>query len=399
MKIPPLRQYGKVAFLVTAAAVVATFLYISTGLMRDLSAQERVRMEIWADATRQIIRSATADAAAPVDIDFLLRIIESNTTIPVLLTDTDANILQYRNFELPEPVDTLNPIALSPTNSAYLQAKYEELRETPNVIVIDSESAPRQYLYYEDSILLKRLSLYPYVVIGVMLAFVFVVYFAVLSTKRAEQNKVWVGLSKETAHQLGTPISSLMAWMELLPEMGVDHATVSEMNKDVNRLSTIASRFSKIGSVPQMSAADVNSIVGNAATYMASRISGRIKLSTDLYDSPLPVMACPPLFEWVMENLIKNAVDAMAGAGSIDIVTGADRGMAYIEVTDTGKGIARKNFKSVFNAGFTTKKRGWGLGLTLAKRIINQYHRGNIFVKSSTPGHGSTFRIEIPLAQ
>ena len=399
MKIPPLRQYGKVAFLVTAAAVVATFLYISTGLMRDLSAQERVRMEIWADATRQIIRSATADAAAPVDIDFLLRIIESNTTIPVLLTDTDANILQYRNFELPEPVDTLNPIALSPTNSAYLQAKYEELRETPNVIVIDSESAPRQYLYYEDSILLKRLSLYPYVVIGVMLAFVFVVYFAVLSTKRAEQNKVWVGLSKETAHQLGTPISSLMAWMELLPEMGVDHATVSEMNKDVNRLSTIASRFSKIGSVPQMSAADVNSIVGNAATYMASRISGRIKLSTDLYDSPLPVMACPPLFEWVMENLIKNAVDAMAGAGSIDIVTGADRGMAYIEVTDTGKGIARKNFKSVFNAGFTTKKRGWGLGLTLAKRIINQYHRGNIFVKSSTPGHGTTFRIEIPLAQ
>lgn len=399
MKIPPLRQYGKVAFLVTAAAVVATFLYISTGLMRDLSAQERVRMEIWADATRQIIRSATADAAAPVDIDFLLRIIESNTTIPVLLTDTDANILQYRNFELPEPVDTLNPMALSPTNSAYLQTKYEELRETPNVIVIDSESAPRQYLYYEDSILLKRLSLYPYVVIGVMLAFVFVVYFAVLSTKRAEQNKVWVGLSKETAHQLGTPISSLMAWMELLPEMGVDHATVSEMNKDVNRLSTIASRFSKIGSVPQMSAADVNSIVGNAATYMASRISGRIKLSTDLYDSPLPVMACPPLFEWVMENLIKNAVDAMAGAGSIDIVTGADRGMAYIEVSDTGKGIARKNFKSVFNAGFTTKKRGWGLGLTLAKRIINQYHRGNIFVKSSTPGHGTTFRIEIPLAQ
>ena len=231
-----------------------------------------------------------------------------------------------------------------------------------------------------------------------MLAFVAVVYFAMLSTKRAEQNRVWVGLSKETAHQLGTPISSLMAWMELLPEMGVDRDTVAEMNKDVNRLSTIASRFSKIGSTPQMKPTGINDTVGAAAAYMSTRISSRIRLTTHLDPADdLRAMACAPLFEWVMENLIKNAVDAMDGQGSIDVSTGRDGSMAFIEVADTGKGIARKNFKTVFQPGFTTKSRGWGLGLTLARRIIEQYHRGAIFVKNSVPGRGTTFRIELPL--
>ncbi len=374
--------------MIAAAVVVAVFLYVSTGLVRDLSQQERERMEIWADATREIVNSV-AETEGAINIDFLLRIIESNTTIPVLLTDGEDNILQYRNFDLPESND-------QEANDALLKSKLAELKETPNVIDIEFAPGALQHLYYEDSTLLKRLSFYPYVVIGVMFAFVVVVYFAVLSTKRAEQNKVWVGLSKETAHQLGTPISSLMAWMELLPEMGVDQATVSEMNKDVNRLSTIASRFSKIGSVPQMQEADINEIVGQAAAYMGTRISSRIVLSTQLADYPLPVMACPPLFEWVMENLIKNAVDAMEGQGSITVTTGLAHSSAYIEVEDTGKGIQRKNFKSVFNPGFTTKKRGWGLGLTLAKRIIEQYHNGSIFVKSSAPGRGTTFRIELP---
>ena len=207
---------------------------------------------------------------------------------------------------LPEPVDSLTPSALSETNERYLRGKLSALAHSPNVIDIEAAPGITQHLYYEDSTLLKRLSFYPYVVIAVLIAFVVVVYLAMLSTKRAEQNKVWVGLSKETAHQLGTPISSLMAWMELLPEMGVDHATVDEMNKDVHRLSTIASRFSKIGSVPQMEATDLNTIVGNAATYMATRISGRISLTTELSTRALPVRACPPLFEWVMENLIKN---------------------------------------------------------------------------------------------
>lgn len=390
-------RYGKPAFLITAAAVVAMFLFISTGLVRDLSQQERERMEIWADATREII-SSVADGDGAVNIDFMLHIIESNTTIPVLLTDDEGNILQQRNFDLPQPVDSLNPWPLAPANEEFLQRKLAELSKTTNVIDIDAGPGMSQHLYYEDSTLLKRLSFYPYIVIAVMLAFVAVVYFAMLSTKRAEQNRVWVGLSKETAHQLGTPISSLMAWMELLPEMGVDRDTVSEMNKDVNRLSTIASRFSKIGSAPQMTPTDINDTVGSAAAYMSTRISSRIRLTThlDTADS-LQVMACAPLFEWVMENLIKNAVDAMDGQGSIDVSTGRDGSIVFIEVADTGKGIARKNFKTVFQPGFTTKSRGWGLGLTLARRIIEQYHRGAIFVKNSVPGRGTTFRIELPL--
>jgi signal transduction histidine kinase len=232
-----------------------------------------------------------------------------------------------------------------------------------------------------------------------MLTFIAVGYFAIVSTKRAEQNKVWVGLSKETAHQLGTPISSLMAWMELIGDMGVDADTVAEMNKDVNRLSTIASRFSKIGSKPQMDNADINEVAGNAVAYMSTRISPRISLTANLTDEPLPVLACAPLFEWVMENLIKNAVDAMEGHGSITVETFSEKGMAVIEVTDSGKGILRKDFKNVFNPGYTTKKRGWGLGLTLAKRIIEQYHGGRIFVKSSTPGVGTTFRIQLMIRE
>ncbi len=390
-------RYGKPAFLVTAAAVVAMFLFVSTGLVRDLSQQERVRMEIWADATREII-SSVADTEGAVNIDFLLRIIESNTTIPVLLTDDRGNILQQRNFDLPQPVDSLNPWPLSPANEEFLRHKLAALSRTTNVIDIEAGPGISQHLYYEDSTLLKRLSFYPYIVIAVMLAFVAVVYFAMLSTKRAEQNRVWVGLSKETAHQLGTPISSLMAWMELLPEMGVDRDTVAEMNKDVNRLSTIASRFSKIGSTPQMKPTGINDTVGAAAAYMSTRISSRIRLTTHLDPADdLRAMACAPLFEWVMENLIKNAVDAMDGQGSIDVSTGRDGSMVFIEVADTGKGIARKNFKTVFQPGFTTKSRGWGLGLTLARRIIEQYHRGAIFVKNSVPGRGTTFRIELPL--
>ena len=388
-----INRYGKIVFLVVAAITVGSFIYVSTGLVRDLSRQERERMEIWADATREIIASVEESEAQSVNIDFLLHIIESNTTIPVLLTDFDGNILQYRNFDLPEAESTPG-IELSDANKAFLLEKLHTLQRSSNVIDIEIIPGAPHHIYYEDSTLLKRLSYYPFVVIAVMIAFVVVVYFAMLSTKRAEQNKVWVGLSKETAHQLGTPISSLMAWMELLPEMGVGTAEVAEMNKDVNRLSTIASRFSKIGSAPQMEDADLNEVVGHAATYMASRISHRINLTIDLCDEPLPVKACPPLFEWVMENLIKNAVDAMDGKGAIHVSTGHSDHHIFIEVEDTGKGISRKNFKTIFNPGYTTKSRGWGLGLALAKRIIEQYHRGSIYVKSSQPGR-TVFRIDL----
>ncbi len=393
-------RYGKLIFLIAVAAVVATFLYISNGLVRDLAAQERERMEIWADATKEIISvsSIDHDTAPSVDIDFLLRIIERNTTIPVLLTDDNGSIMQQRNFsDMPDALNPDNPLELSQANEEYLQKKLENLRRSPNVIDIEIAPGEALHLYYEDSTLLKRLNYFPYIQLLVMLAFIVVVYFAVLSSKKAEQNKVWVGLSKETAHQLGTPISSLMAWMELLPDYGVDSDTVAEMNKDVNRLSMIASRFSKIGSKPQMAPDDLNNIVEGATGYMATRISSRIRLSSSLADCALPVMACRPLLEWVLENRIKNAVDAREADGSIAVSTGSGGLAAWIEVRDSGKGISRKNFKKVFSPGFTTKKRGWGLGLTLAKRIVEQYHQGRIYVKTSVPGQGTTFRIEIPL--
>lgn len=392
------RRYGTVAFFVIALAMVATFLYISNRIVGDLASQERERMEIWADATKAIITGADDDST-PGDIDFLLRIIEGNRTIPVLLTDDDGMILMHRNFNLPEPVDSLNPLYISPRNSAFLSSKLAKLRNSSRVIHIVIAPGDTQHLYYEDSRLLRVLNYYPYIQLLVMLIFITVVYFALMSTKKAEQNKVWVGLSKETAHQLGTPISSLMAWMELLDSLGVDPETVSEMNKDVKRLSTIASRFGKIGSRPQMQPTDINKVVERAADYMSSRISRRITVTVHPCDSPLMVNLSDSLFEWVMENLIKNAVDAMEADGSITITLRRERETAIIEVADTGKGLPRKRFKTIFNPGYTTKKRGWGLGLTLAKRIIEQYHSGKIYVAASEVGVGTTFRIELPLTQ
>lgn len=396
-----IRRYGTAAFMVISVVVVGLFLYISNSLVADLSEQERERMQIWADATKEIVNVSQASAdeenGGGINIDFLLSIIQRNHTIPVLLTDEHSNILDHRNFDLPEPVDSLRPYYISATNEKFLNDKLADLRGTGNVIQIIISPDNNQYLYYEDSKLLKRLSYFPYIQLLVMLAFIAVVYFAVLSTKKAEQNKVWVGLSKETAHQLGTPISSLMAWMELLESLGVDPETVAEMNKDVRRLDTIASRFSKIGSQPQMQPENLNTVVERASSYMRSRISSRINVTIELSPKPLIVNVSAPLFEWVMENLIKNAVDAMEGTGAIDISTGTDSGgHPYVQVSDTGKGISRKNFKTIFNPGYTTKKRGWGLGLTLAKRIIEQYHSGKIYVLSSEPGKGTTFRIDFP---
>lgn len=391
-----LRRYGKLAFLTAAACVVALFLVFSDSLIRDLSAQERERMEIWADATRQLLTSTSL----PNEVDeFLLDIIRRNTTIPVLLTDAEGNILQFRNFDLPVADD--NPVSGLPqaqANIDFLQARLAELQGGPRTIEIDVAPDAKYFLYYEDSTLLRRISVFPFVQLLVMLAFIAVVYFAVLSTKKAEQNKVWVGLSKETAHQLGTPISSLMAWMELLGDMGVDPDTITEMNKDVNRLSTIASRFSKIGSAPKLERRDINTIVSSAAGYMSTRISPKVNLSIHTASAEMLVEASAPLLEWVIENLIKNAVDAMEGHGELTVSVMPSPTGAAIEITDTGKGISRKNFKTVFNPGYTTKSRGWGLGLTLAKRIVEQYHKGHIFVARSIPFQATTFRIELPSA-
>lgn len=394
------RRLWKMLFISASLIVVAVFLYVSNNLVNDLSEQERARMEIWANATKEIAMagmSGDSTSVATTDIDFLLSIIEENRNIPVLLVDDDDNIVLHRNFRLPEPIDEAVPYYISPANAKYLKQKLAKLKKSSNCIELKIDAATTQRLYYEDSDLLVRLSVFPYIQLVVMLVFIAIVYFAVVSMKKAEQNKVWVGLSKETAHQLGTPISSLMAWMQMLEISGTDKETVEDMNKDVHRLSIIADRFSKIGSQPELELNYINEAVRESLEYMKSRISARVKLSMHFPDNETPVMLSRSLFEWVMENLTKNAVDAMQGVGAIDIVVSSDAGKVFIDVSDTGKGIPRKNFKTVFNPGYTTKKRGWGLGLTLVKRIIEEYHKGKIYVKDSVIDSGTTFRIELPV--
>lgn len=399
------QRTGKLIFLAISALAIIMFLLVSNSLVKELAQQERKRMDIWASATERL-----AKANVDSDFEFLLAIISQNNSIPVLVADSAYNILDFRNFRLPdkqEPeIQTFEE--LSQRNKDYLTERLKkagngrplkELAESdPHFIRVEIYVNAFQYIYYEDSILLKRLSMYPYIQLGVMVVLAFIIYFAVIYTKNAEQNRLWAGLSKETAHQLGTPISSLMAWNEYLKALGTGPEVTDEIDKDVKRLSVIADRFSKIGSRPELQLEYLNETVERAVQYMKSRISSKVALSLRLSPDDHGVLISDPLFEWVMENLVKNAVDAMGGEGSITITTGMEKGKVWIEVADTGKGIARKNFKNVFSPGFTTKKRGWGLGLTLVKRIIEDYHGGKIYVKDSEIGKGTTFRIDLPSA-
>lgn len=409
MGIYEFRRTGKLIFLIVSVIVIIIFLLVSNNLVKQLAQQERERMNIWARATERL-----AQTDVDSDLEFLFTVIRQNNSIPVMVADKEFNIIDYRNYKLPEDVETeageeyVAYEHLSEKNRAYLLKRLKAPGgETPldemaakndHFIRVEVYKNVYQYIYYEDSILLRRLSLYPYVQLGAMIILVLIIYYAVIYTKRAEQNRVWAGLSKETAHQLGTPISSLMAWTEYLATTGTDKEVVAEIDKDVKRLSVIADRFSKIGSVPELQLEYLNEAVGESLSYMRNRISGRVTLTMNLDKDDHGVMLSKPLFEWIMENLTKNAVDAMDGKGSITITTGSEKGYAYIDVKDTGRGIARKNFSNVFNPGYTTKKRGWGLGLTLVKRIVEDYHGGRIYVKESEIGKGTTFRIEIPLA-
>ena len=395
------RRIWKMVFIAISVLLVTLFLYISNRLVNDLAVQERERMEIWADATKQLASTSNGSEGMPdQQINFLLSIIERNHTIPVMLVDENDEILLHRNFRLPEAIDSVSPWEISEANMNYLKEKLNKLKRSHNTITITLDEGTTQYLYYEDSTVLRRLAFFPYIELIVMLVFIAVVYFALISVKKAEQNKVWVGLSKETAHQLGTPISSLMAWTQMLDSLGVDADIVKDMDKDVHRLSVIADRFSKIGSRPEMELAFINESVVSSMEYMRSRISKRVALTINVdHSRNCGVMLCQSLFEWVMENLTKNAVDAMQGEGNLTITVTGSASMVIIDVKDSGKGIARKNFKNVFNPGYTTKKRGWGLGLTLVKRIIEEYHGGRIYVKESEINQGTTFRIELPTVQ
>lgn len=399
-------RLSKLIFLIVALILIVLFLVISNNLVKELAKQERERMNIWAKATERL-----ASSEIDTDFEFLLEIIQQNNSIPVLVADYAGNIVEFRNFNLPDDADKdkFSYYDLSDKNQEYLQSRLlkmtggkkisEAAKGNDHFIEVKGMENTLQYIVYEDSIVLRRLSMYPYIQLGVMIAIAVVIYLIFVYTKRAEQNRVWVGLSKETAHQLGTPISSLMAWTQYLESIEVDKSIITEIDKDVQRLSTIAERFSKIGSRPEMELEYLNATTERALEYMRSRVSGKVQISMTPSEDDHAVMISPLLFAWVMENLTKNAVDAMDGEGELEIVTGCEKDMAYIEVTDTGKGIAKKDFRNVFKAGFTTKKRGWGLGLTLVKRIIEDYHKGKIYVKRSEPGVGTTFRIEIPIAK
>lgn len=381
------RRVVTVALVIAAAAVVCGFMMVSHRLVDDLSKEERGRMELWADATRRL---AADSAVGDADVDFMLSIIESNHNIPVLLTDSDGEIIMYRNFDISESGD-------SACVEAYLHELLPKLQAKGNVIDIPLGDGIVQKLYYSESQLLRRLSYYPYIQVCVMLAFVVVVYFAVTATRKAEQNKVWVGLSKETAHQLGTPISSLMAWIPILEAEGVGADMLAEIDKDVRRLSAVAARFSKVGSRPALVPGDVCSVVSSCVSYMSRRVGQSVSIDEEIKCGVRSVMMCVPLFEWVMENLIKNAVDAMGGEGVIKVsVMALSNDVVAVDVADSGRGIPRNRYKRIFRPGFTTRERGWGLGLTLAKRIIENYHGGKIFVKWSSVGAGTVIRIELP---
>ncbi|MDE6538522.1 MAG: ATP-binding protein [Muribaculaceae bacterium] len=397
------RRTGRMIMIIVSVIAIACFLFISNGLVKELAEQERERMNIWAQATERI-----AEAGVESDIEFMLTIISQNNTIPVLTCDKDFNISEFRNFDLPDKSEKDRSLYmdLGEKNRKYLSGRLRKaagvkdiatLAETdPHFIEIKYVGGEKQYIYYEDSRLLRKISIYPYIQLIVMIILALILYMALIYTKRAEQNRVWAGLSKETAHQLGTPISSLMAWTEYLRAIGTDNEVTDEIDKDVKRLSVIADRFSKIGSQPEIEFDYLNEVVAGSLEYMKSRVSGKVKIELHVSEDDHGVNVSRALMEWVMENLTKNAVDAMKGEGELHITTGADKGIVWIEVRDTGRGIAKKHFKTVFNPGYTTKKRGWGLGLTLVKRIIEEYHGGKIYVKESEPGKGTVFRIELP---
>ena len=373
-------------FLVVAAIIIAVAsLAVSHVLTDDLARQERSRMQVWAEAMKSL-----SEADENTDLSLVLKVLDENNSIPVVVLDSEGTVTDCRN------------VSVRAHNAADRTAKLADMalrmKSAGRVIRIPLSSRRGDYIdvCYDESLMLKRIAVYPYIQLGVVMLFVVVAVMALLTSKRAEQNKVWVGLSKETAHQLGTPISSLMAWTTILRENYPDDELLPEMDKDVKRLQLIADRFSKIGSVPEPVPADLKEVLQHVVDYMNRRTSRKIDIRTEFPSGNFIVKMNASLFEWVVENLCKNAVDSMGGAaGSITIRLEEAGRRVVVEVSDTGRGIKKKDIRNVFRPGFTTKKRGWGLGLSLARRIVEEYHHGRIFVKSSEIGKGTTFRIEL----
>lgn len=370
----------KVLLLVIAITIGISSLYYTNTLVKKLSFEEMKKVELWADATRQL---GSADVGEK-DFSFLLEVIQNNRTVPVILTDSSDSILNFRNLD-----------SLLANKESYVKQQLALMKKERKPIVINIGNNNKNYIYYKESYLLQQLVYYPYIQLGVILLFILVAYLAFSSSRKAEQNQVWVGLTKETAHQLGTPTSSLLAWSVLMKEKIKEPELVSEFEKDVKRLEIITERFSKIGSNPALKPTDLVEVILTATNYLKSRTSNKIQFIFQLPEEKIIVPLSAALFEWVIENLCKNAVDAIHETGSITISLKKLKKKYVIDITDTGKGIPKSKFKTVFKPGFTTKTRGWGLGLSLAKRIIENYHKGKIFVLNSELGKGTTFRITL----
>lgn len=364
--------------------IVALSVSFTTRLANQFALEEQRKMELWAEATRQLIMAEEDD-----NIDLILSVMEGNTTIPVYMVDSNHQLLLSRNVI--EPKHNID---------LFYKEKINHLRQSQNPIEVKVNNQIIQYIYYEDSTLLKRLYWFPYIQLAVIIAFIAIAVIALILAQRSEQNSLWVGLSKETAHQLGTPISSLNAWNELLKNSYPEDRLLPQMDEDIRRLQMIAERFSKIGSQPKLEEHALLPVIQSAMDYMRTRTSNKIQYTLNANQNhDIQAMLCVPLFEWVIENLCKNAIDSMEGKGEISLSLVLDNNKIHLDITDTGKGIDRRYFKTIFKPGYTSKKRGWGLGLSLAKRIIEDYHRGKLFVKQSQVGVGSTFRITLEQAK
>lgn len=376
----------KIVLLLVAVVIGAISLYYTSRVVRNIEIQEKKKMMLWAKATRDL--SASSDMEN--DQEFLLDILRENDNIPVILTDDTLGILSYLNID---PEEAEQP--------GYLDKQLVVMRQQHEPIRIEPLPGIVQYIFYKDSDLLYQLRYYPYFQLGVISIFLLVSYLAFSMSRRYEQDFLWVGMAKETAHQLGTPISSLMAWHEYMKSTAnneADAEMTAEVGKDIERLQTITDRFSKIGSVPVLEPVDVREVMQQALGYMRKRASEKVVFRIEAGEKPIYCRINAPLFDWVIENLTKNALDAMSGSGTIQLNISQQGKQAIIDFTDSGKGIPSHQFQAIFKPGITTRKRGWGLGLTLAKRIVEKYHRGKIFVRWSEPGKGTTFRIQLPLA-
>ena len=372
------RQFFAYFFVSLAILMCFLTLFLSDRLVKELAREEQEKMEVWALAT-ETLASESGPMADEMDVALILRILEGNRTIPLILFDADTGERMAHNIKVPEK-----------NSESFLEKKMHAFGQKHEPIVLHEMN---QLLYYDDSRLLRQLQLYPFLQLVIISLFIGLAFLALDRSRRAEQNRVWVGLSKETAHQLGTPISSLMAWSEYLKLKQVDRDMLSEIDKDIARLQMIAERFSKIGSATDLDAVDLHEALERSLNYMKKRVSREVEFRVARPARPVQVKLNEPLFNWVIENLVKNGVDAMQGKGAIAFAISEKGRHAYLDISDTGKGMPRSMFNTIFQPGYTTKERGWGLGLSLVKRIVEKNHEGKIWVKRSEPGVGTTFRI------